>query len=149
MRVEEKRFIMSQQVLNRLMLSLFLIITLMLGISIYALNVNIGAEQQAEQHRTVFKELGASLADASDYLTDEARKYAATHDVVHMENYWREIEITRTRDKAIAELQSQNSTDEEQRLLAEAKQHSDELVETERRSMRLITSPISSGSLPM
>lgn len=134
----DNQFIMSQKVLNQLAMGAFFVIVAMLGISIYALNVNINAEKQAEQHRTIFKELGVSLADASNYLTDEARKYAVTHDDVHMYNYWREIDITRTRDHVIEELQKQDSSLEEQRLLAEAKQHSDELVETERRSMRLI-----------
>jgi len=129
---------MSQQVLNRLLMGVFLVITGMLVISICVLHANIDAETAAEQQRSLFKDLGISLADASDYLTDEARKYAVTHDEAHLRNYWREIEVIRTRDRAIEELQKQDSTREEQELLAEAKLHSDELVETERRSMRLI-----------
>ena len=129
---------MSQQVLNRLLIGVFLVITGMLVISICVLHANIDAETTAEQQRMLFKDLGISLADASDYLTDEARKYAVTHDEAHLQNYWREIEVIRTRDRAIEELQQQDSTQEEQALLAEAKLHSDELVETERRSMRLI-----------
>lgn len=147
----EDKSVMSQRVLNRLAIGAFVLIAVMLGISIYALNVNIDAEKRAEQHRAIFKELGVSLADASNYLTDEARKYAVTHDEVHMYNYWREIEITRTRDHVIDKLQQQNSSAEEQRLLSEAKQHSDELVETERRSMRLIQEAegIPAASMPL
>lgn len=132
------KYILSQKSLNQLMMGIFIIITLMLMTSIYVMNININAEQNAEQHRMIFKNLGITLANTSDYLTDEARKYATTQNDIHMENYWREIECTKTRDNVIHELESQPSTVEEQQLLADAKQCSDNLVETEKLSMRLI-----------
>lgn len=132
------KYILSQKSLNQLMIGTFIIITLMLMISIYVMNTNINAEQNAEQHRIIFKNLGITLANTSDYLTDEARKYATTQNDIHMKNYWQEIEHTKTRDKVIHELESQPSTFKEQQLLANAKQYSDNLVETEKLSMRLI-----------
>lgn len=132
------KYILSQKSLNQLMIGTFIIITLMLMISIYVMNTNINAEQNAEQHRIIFKNLGITLANTSDYLTDEARKYATTQNDIHMKNYWQEIEHTKTRDKVIHELESQPSTFKEQQLLANAKQCSDNLVETEKLSMRLI-----------
>lgn len=134
----EHKFVMTQAILSTLMIGIFLLITGMLTISIYYMNTNINAEQVAEQRRTSFKQLGISLADASDYLTDEARKYAVTHEDKHMYNYWGEVEMTRTRDHVMDQLQEWNSPHDERALLAEAKYHSDALVETERRSMRLI-----------
>jgi len=134
----EHKFVMTQAILSTLMIGIFLLITGMLTISIYYMNTNINAEQVAEQRRTSFKQLGISLADASDYLTDEARKYAVTHEDKHMYNYWEEVEMTRTRDHVMDQLQEWNSPHDERALLAEAKYHSDALVETERRSMRLI-----------
>lgn len=132
------KYILSQKSLNQLMIGIFIIITLMLITSIYVMNININAEQNAEQHRMIFKNLGITLANTSDYLTDEARKYATTQNDIHMENYWREIKYTKTRDNVINELESQPSTLKEQQLLANAKQCSDNLVETEKLSMRLI-----------
>lgn len=132
------KYILSQKSLNQLMIGIFIIITLMLITSIYVMNININAEQNAEQHRIIFKNLGITLANTSDYLTDEARKYATTQNDIHMENYWREIKYTKTRDNVINELESQPSTLKEQQLLANAKQCSDNLVETEKLSMRLI-----------
>ncbi|EGW37921.1 ATP-binding protein [Desulfosporosinus sp. OT] len=95
-------------------------------------------EQTAEKRRTEFKQLGIDLANASDYLTDEARKFAVTRDETHMNKYWKEINITKTRDNVISRLGELNSPNEEMALLAEAKKNSDALVETERRSMRLV-----------
>jgi len=102
------------------------------------MNSCIRAEQNAERRRTEFKQLGIDLADASDYLTDEARKFAVTRKIVHLERYWEEINVTRTRDKVISRLQELDSPKEELELLAKAKKYSDALVETERRSMRLV-----------
>jgi len=48
------------------------------------------------------------------------------------------INVTRTRDKVISRLQELDSPKEELELLAKAKKYSDALVETERRSMRLV-----------
>ena len=65
------KYILSQKSLNQLMIGIFIIITLMLITSIYVMNININAEQNAEQHRIIFKNLGITLANTSDYLTDE------------------------------------------------------------------------------
>lgn len=48
--------------------------------------------------------LGENLADAPDYLTDEARRYSVTGDISHLYNYWHEVRVTQTRDKVISEL---------------------------------------------
>lgn len=102
------------------------------------MNSSIRAEQNAEKRRTEFKQLGIDLADASDYLTDEARKFAVTRKIVHLEKYWEEINVTKTRDKVISRLQELDSPKEELELLAKAKKYSDALVDTERRTMRLV-----------
>lgn len=134
----DTKYVITQSAISALMLSVFFIITVLLGISILYMTSSIKAEQQAEQRRTDFKELGVTLATASNYLTEEARKYAITHKREHMEKYWEEIEVTKTRDKVIGRLEELNSLPEEMALLAEAKKNSDDLVKTERYSMRLV-----------
>lgn len=128
----------KQSTLSGIILAIFFFIAVMLFWSILYMNSSIRAEQNAEKRRTEFKQLGIDLADASDYLTDEARKFAVTRQIVHLERYWEEINITRTRDKVISRLQELDSPKEELELLAKAKKYSDALVETERRSMRLV-----------
>ncbi|MEN6412019.1 MAG: ATP-binding protein [Veillonellales bacterium] len=130
--------IVKQSTISALMLGIFFLIAILLGSSIVYMNSSIKDEQIAEQRRTEFKQLGINLANASDYLTDEARKYAVTRDEVHMYKYWEEINETQTRDKVMSRLSELNSPEEEMALLAEAKKNSDALVNTERHSMRLI-----------
>ena len=119
-------------------LILFLLIIISLWGSTYYMRSCIIAEQDAESLRTQLKALGIELADGSDYLTDEARKFVVTSDPLPMYNYWTEINITRTRDSALTTISLLNSTPNEVALLKEAKHHSDTLVDTETHAMRLI-----------
>lgn len=132
------KIIIRQSTISALMLGIFFFIAILLGSSIYYMTSSIKDERTAEQRRTEFKQLGLNLASASDYLTDEARKYAVTNEPIHMYKYWEEIKEAKTRDYVIARLSELNSPSEEMALLAEAKRNSDALVETEKRSMRLV-----------
>ncbi len=132
------KMIIKQSTISAIMLGIFLLIAFLLGASIMYMNASIKAERTAEQRRTEFKQLGINLADASDYLTDEARKYAVTQDATHLHKYWKEINETQTRDQVISRLGELNSPEKELALLAEAKRNSDALVYTERHSMRLV-----------
>lgn len=128
----------KQSTISSLILGIFFLISVLLIGSIVYMRSSIELEQEAERRRMEFKQLGMDLADASDYLTDEARKYAITTDIVHLQRYWEEINDTQTRDKVILKVRELESPEEELELLANAKQHSDALVNTERRSMRLV-----------
>ncbi len=132
------KMVIKQSTISALILGIFFLIATLLAGSILYMSQSIEAEQTAEKRRTEFKQLGMDLADASDYLTDEARKYAVTKDITHLNKYWEEINITKTRDHVIDRLGELDSPPAEKSLLAEAKKHSDDLVETERHSMRLV-----------
>ncbi|MDF2985181.1 MAG: multi-sensor hybrid histidine kinase [Eubacterium sp.] len=139
----KSRIAIKQATINKLILAIFFLIAVLLIGSIVYMRFSIQAEQAAESRRTEFKQLGLDLADASDYLTDEARKYAITTDIEHLRKYWEEINNTQTRDKVILKLRELDSPEQELELLAKAKQHSDALVDTERRSMRLVLEALS------
>lgn len=134
----KSKIAIRQSTISGFILGIFILIVILLIGSIIYMRASIQAEQAAEKRRTEFKQLGIDLADASDYLTDEARKYSITTNIIHLQRYWEEINNTRTRDKVILKLKELDSPEEELKLLAEAKRHSDALVDTERRSMRLI-----------
>lgn len=77
------------------------------------MNICIENEATAQKNRYELKALGESLADASDYLTDEVRKYAVTGEIEHLYNYWYEVEVTKRRDNAIDTLISYNPPQKE------------------------------------
>ncbi|MGN1423631.1 MAG: response regulator [Oscillospiraceae bacterium] len=101
------------------------------------MDICLQREADAQQNRIELHDLGEQLADASDYLTDEARKFAVTGEIVHFYNYWHEVYETRTRDNVISALSSYAPPANEQALLTEAKAYSDALITTETISMKL------------
>ncbi|HET6532244.1 MAG TPA: methyl-accepting chemotaxis protein [Actinoplanes sp.] len=114
------------------------LITAMLIVGVLLLRSANADEQRAFQRQAEFNALGLELQDASDLLTDEARKYAVTTDRRHLDNYWREIDETKTRDRAVARLRDLGAAPEELALVDEAKANSDALVQTESRAQRLV-----------
>ncbi|MBE6071590.1 MAG: methyl-accepting chemotaxis protein [Clostridium butyricum] len=86
------------------------------------------------------------LKDASDYLTNEIRSYVVTGDSKFLENYNREINETKTREKALERIEQSNIikdlkiTKEEIILIEGALQESNELAKLETEAANLISS---------
>ncbi len=144
----EQNMTIKQSTINIVVSITFLLMTLLLGGSVYYLKQAILEEEKAVTAQAEFKQLGIDLANASDYLTDEARKFAVTTDIKHLQNYWQEIEVTKTRDNVLTSLKALNSSNQELDLLALAKQNSDALVATETRTMRLILDTVPKEKMP-
>lgn len=79
------------------------------------------------------------LINASDYLTTECWGYASDGDVQHMHNFWQEVEVDKTRDKAVQKLMHTNLTEEEKTHIMRAKAYSDGLIAGETWSMRMLS----------
>ena len=65
---------------------------------------------QARQDRNTQQALGAEMRAASTLLTNEVRAYSVTTDQEHLDNYWREVDETKTRDRVVAELRTLGAT---------------------------------------
>ncbi|EDN67367.1 two-component system sensor kinase [Beggiatoa sp. PS] len=128
----------KQSTINRLAIMAFLLMAFLLAGSVYFAWKAIQEHNQTVARQAEFKQLGIDLADASHYLTDEARKFAVTGNIKHLQNYWHEIEVTQTRDNVLTRLKEFKAPSEEFELLNLAKQNSDALVATETRAMRLV-----------
>ena len=74
-------------------------------------------ESMAQNNRYKFTKLSNDLAETSDFLTNEARKYAVTGDISHLYNYWYEVRVSRTRDKVIGQLKEADLQKKEKRNL--------------------------------
>lgn len=92
----------------------------------------------AEDRKSVFKQLGVDLANASDYLTNEVRAYVQFGDKNHYDNYWKEVNETNTRDQVVMQLQQLGAPQNELDLITEAKQKSDSLVVMEENAMKAV-----------
>ncbi len=122
-------------------ISLFLvlgIIIFFLASSCYSTCVNVRNERLAIEKEAELQGLSFELANASDYLTSEVRKFAVTLNPVHLRNYWTEVNVVQRREKVLSRLKDLDVPTSELDLLNDAKNHSDGLVIIETRSMKLI-----------
>lgn len=84
------------------------------------------------------RELARQVQNASDLLTQEVRMFSVTQDREHERKYWKEIEVTDSRGKAVNRLKELGVPQNIFALLDKASSNSDALVKTETRSMRLL-----------
>jgi len=99
---------------------------------------SVEAERVATARQAEFKQLGLDLARASDFLTEEARRYTIFGDKKHLANYWREVNETKTRDRVVQRLTELGAPRAELDLIEKAKRQSDALVTTEEAAMKAV-----------
>ncbi|HOX32973.1 MAG TPA: diguanylate cyclase [Spirochaetales bacterium] len=102
--------------------------------------------------------IGNELREASDFLSDEVRAYAATGDRERLEAFWREVLVERRRERAMGRLAALGIPAGEAEPLERAKAASDALLETELLAMRLVVeagedraglpAPVAAAGLP-
>lgn len=86
-----------------------------------------------EQQRESLK-LANQLAQGSDLLTNAVRSFAATGEAKYEDAYNHEVNIDRSRDKAVQGLAALGTPGNELSLIEEAKRNSDDLINLENRS---------------
>lgn len=106
--------------------------------TVFKLNQASDLEREAVNRQAQFKQLGIDLANASDYLTNEVRAYVQFGEKKHYDNYWHEVNDTKTRDKVVADLKRLGALDQELSLIEEAKNNSDVLIKTEEEAMKAV-----------
>ena len=111
---------------------------LLAGGSVLLFDRAVDTEREALARQSEFKQLGFDLAAASDYLTNEARRYVQFGDQRHLDNYWQEVNETKTRDRVVARLQELGAPQAELDLIEEAKNNSDALIKTEEAAMQAV-----------
>ncbi len=112
-------------------------LTFLLWDSVYNVIRGRRAELGAIARETDFRRMSDELAQASDYLTRMARKFAVTGDPRNLQAYWNEVKVTRTRERVMDHFRKTGTPRDEIDLLMLAKSNSDALIVTETRSMRL------------
>lgn len=144
------KYSISQKNINITISIAFCFIVFLLIDSFTYMSSSVQAEQQTEKRKSQYQSMGTTLSTASDYLTEEVRKFVVTKDLEHLNNYWREVKAEKNREKVIETLPSLNLPKSEERLLDLAKDYSDFLMDSETKSMRLVldTMNINEDNLP-
>ena len=100
----------------------------------------VEVENEALEKQSEFKELGTRMAIVSDYLTSEVRHFAQFGDITHSQNYWREVNETKTRDNIVYRLIELEAPRQALAYLEEAKANSDALIKIETEAMNAVNS---------
>ena len=134
---------MSKKVLKQSTVNLVLCITnisffIILAICIAIISGSFNDLVKAEERKAEFKELGIAIVNGSNYLTDEVRRYVQFGDKVHFDNYWREVNETKSIDKAVIRLKELNAPEEELELVEKSKSISDNLIPIEESAMKAV-----------
>lgn len=136
-----KRNVSQRQINTIMIIAIMIAILMALDSAIYMRNC-LDKEKIVEQKKNQFEQISGTLLEASNYLTDEARKFTITANMEHLHNYWDEIDTIKRRDRSIEALEKLELPDKVKRYLNVAKENSDLLVYTETRAMRLIADTI-------
>ncbi|HIE00260.1 MAG TPA: response regulator [Thiotrichaceae bacterium] len=130
--------IIKQSTINLIAVIAFCLMVFLLAGSVYFEDQAIQEEHHAIARQAEFKQLGIDLVETSHYLTDKTRHFVITAHITHIQDYWQEIEVIRTRENIITRFNALNAPQAELDLLTLAKQQSDVLVALETQAMRLV-----------
>ncbi|WP_276356197.1 methyl-accepting chemotaxis protein [Cohnella caldifontis] len=109
----------------------FVVLAVLVMACVWRLQSEYQHLRRAVDEQAEFKQLGIDLADASDYLTDQARRYVQYGEKVYLDNYNREVNETKTRDHVVEKLQDLGAPRDELDLIQLSKNNSDALIATE------------------
>lgn len=121
-----------------LMLIFSLIVTAALLVTTYRTIRSYQALSKATDDYIEMQEAASSLLSASDYLTEEAQCYTVIGDRKHLENYFEEAEVTRSRERAIEIMEKQLPDSPALANLKEGLQDSINLMDREYYAMLLV-----------
>lgn len=138
-----ERFTLSKKALkqstaNWVLCILNIAFFIILGICITVISSSFKDLLRAEETKTEFRELGLTLAEGSEYLSNEIRSYVQFGEEVHLDNYWKEVNETKSRDKAIERLEELNAPKVELELIEKSKSKSDDLITIEEAAMEAV-----------
>lgn len=106
--------------------------------SLFILNEGVEQHELVIGRQMEFQSLENDLLSASDYLTTEVRNYVQYGEKEYYDNYWKEVNETKTRDRVVQRLQELNAPQELLDLVETAKKNSDTLIGLEDEAMKAV-----------
>ena len=134
------------QVINILLLLAAAVITLVLLYATMQTYTAYDKVYDATEDYIVCQQAASDLQMGSDYLTEQVRIFTVTADREAVDNYFREVEVTRRRDRSVETIRSHLAGSEAERYITEALRLSDELKSREFYAMHLTA--LASGQDP-
>lgn len=108
------------------------------GWTMFQLSKSLEKEKHAFNLQTELTMLSIELQDSSDYLTNEVRAYTQFGLSIHYNNYWKEVNETKTRDRVVARFNELQVPNELISLIELAAENSNDLILLEEQAMDLV-----------
>ncbi len=109
----------------------------LVSLTVFKMNQAEKVRLLAIDNQSKLKYLGRQLARGSDYLTSEIRRYVQFGNERHFNNFWREVNETRTRE-VVEDLVKLNTLPNELQFIEKSKFYSDNLIKTEELAMMAV-----------
>lgn len=134
----KRQYRIDQKTIN---IIIFIIVSTLIFLvfdSMNRLQNNLKYEQEMEQKKTKFQKAGKVLLDASNYLSEEARKFVVTGETKYLNNYLEELYSRNARNKAFEAFDRLELNQQEKRLLNVARENFNMSILQEIRAMKLM-----------
>lgn len=89
-------------------------------IALFELRSGITDERKVVELQIELDYLGKDLQEASDYLTEQAQRHVQFGEKIYLDNYWTEVNQTKTREKVIQRLEELGVSQEDFEILNKA-----------------------------
>ncbi len=129
---------MRQSTFTRTAAAAAAILAVTAGLAVLVSSNATAEAEQARHRREVSRAAADQVAVGSGLLTDSVRAFTATGDKAWLDQYWTEVDVTKSRSEALDQLKAQSTPQSELELVAQSVANSDELVKAETRAMRLV-----------
>ena len=137
----------KQSTLTLFLMAASIVLITLCGISFYFIVESNNRLDEAAAERYELSYNAKRFMEASAYLTNEVRAYAATGDMTHYDNYWNEVNVAKNRDIAVEKMRAIGLTYHEGALVTEMHALSDNLIPLEEEAMELVASGDIDGAL--
>lgn len=128
----------KQSTLTTILNSSCIVVGLLIAVLFITTFFNFSNAQKSSEDRFNLTYYANQFMNASSYLTNEARAYAATADKVHYDNYWNEVNVAKNRDISVDNMKAIGLTSEEQQIIQKMSSLSNLLVPLEENAMKQV-----------
>lgn len=130
----------NQSTLTFILNGISILALIFMGLALFSNSHIRGLLNTANEERFNLTYNANRFMNASSYLTNEVRAFAATGNTEHFENYWNEVNELKNRDIGVAAMREIGITEEEEQLIQKMSDLSNELVPLEEEAMNKVKS---------
>ena len=120
--------------------SIVLVLLILVGSSVYYLNISFRQERQAVEKRENLKKLGRKMLTTVNELSSLVYKYVQTADKKYANQYLQQVNKVKKRQEIVAEFKAANIPQAELELIEEAVNKSDIIIRYEKEALEAVDS---------